>query len=56
MSVQQHGYGPIGATCGMCIHGPGVGQGVCVWFCRLTWSIVKAEERACAAYVPKVAA
>lgn len=54
VSVERLGPGPIGATCGMCAHGPGSGQGTVLWFCPISYSIVAAQDRACSAFVARV--
>lgn len=53
MSVQQMGPGPLGAQCLTCRYGPSAAW-VSIWFCRKTWSIVAASDRACASYEPRV--
>lgn len=53
MTVGERTPGPIGARCCDCVYGPGDGQGVYIWLCRETWSVVRASDRACSGYTPR---
>ncbi len=66
MTKLEHGFGPLGATCGGCLHGPWptseAPEGVDMpavrfvygstagWFCGLTAARIEPCERACGMY------